>query len=502
MAEKTYSRYQLAVFDEVKLGHRGKNVAINAVAGSGKTTTCTDSLAHIPNVYSVQFNAFGKDIASELRTRVTRPNTRISTYNAFGWDIALKNSTFKPQGPNADKTIQTLQHIVLGATEQDEESWKRYQAFKSPVNRLVSMLKGQLAYTVEQAAGMLQELISHHNIETPEASNFPQVVLDTYKHVIENTTVYDWDDQVFMPLKLNMLIPRSDFVFVDEFQDTNDMQAELMKRACKGGRLIAVGDPDQAIYGFRGATPDAFGRFVKEFDARELPLSICYRCPKAVVKEAQTIVPRIEYAPWAREGAVGHLSTDDFKRRVVPGDFVLCRTIAPLIKRCLELIRNGVPARVLGRNVGEDLLYLIDKISGRSYFLRIQDFRDLLGAYYQRKMQSYQALQLHSLAMSLADKHETLMALMVDCQSVSDIIQKLTMIFVDKGDNCVMFMSIHKAKGLECTNPVWILRPDLLPHPRAKDVPWMLEEERRLHYVAITRAKSELFYVQKERDDK
>jgi superfamily I DNA/RNA helicase len=53
------------------------------------------------------------------------------------------------------------------------------------------------------------------------------------------------------------------------------------------GRLIAVGDPSQAIYGFRGADATAMTDMQREFNMTVLPLSVSYRCSQSVVKEAQ-----------------------------------------------------------------------------------------------------------------------------------------------------------------------------------------------------------------------
>jgi len=67
-------------------------------------------------------------------------------------------------------------------------------------------------------------------------------------------------------------------------------------------------------------------------------------------------------------------------------------------------------------------------------------------------------------------------------------------IFSDNGKAGVKLSSVHRAKGLEA-NVVWILCPDLMPHPKAEQ-PWEQEQEMNLKYVAITRAKRELRVVE------
>jgi len=65
----------------------------------------------------------------------------------------------------------------------------------------------------------------------------------------------DFDDQLYLPLLWKLRLFQNDFVFIDEAQDTNPVRRALAKLALRpGGRLIAVGDPRQAIYGFTGAS--------------------------------------------------------------------------------------------------------------------------------------------------------------------------------------------------------------------------------------------------------
>jgi DNA helicase-2/ATP-dependent DNA helicase PcrA len=497
----TFSPYQTAIFDFVAKD-RGHG-AVNAVAGSGKTFTSCESTRRIPNAYSVLFTAFGRDIADELRKRQLGANVRIATYNSFCWDIARRSNPNSKLILDNDKNYKTLQFAILQTNPNDEEGWKRFLRLRGPIDRLIRLMKARCVFSRQEIPAAMEELVLDHAIEIPsEEQDFPAILASTYERVINNKVIYDYDDQIFQVLYQDMLVPASDYVFVDEFQDTNEMQAQVMQKAARNGRFIGVGDPDQAIYGFRGATPDAFAKFIKDFNAKELPLSICYRCPKAVVELAQSIVPRIEYAPWAEDGHVEYISTEQFLRTVKPGDFVLCRTVAPLVKRCLACIRDGVPARVLGREIGQDLKYMIDKVSEYNYTMSIPEFVNALGSYIDKRMATYAACQNSSLAIALDDKHQTIVALLDGLKTVSDLMLKIDVVFhADKVNNCILFMSGHKSKGLECDNKVFILRPDLLPHPKAK-TERQQAEELRLKYVMITRTKQGLYFVEKEVGEK
>ena len=76
----------------------------------------------------------------------------------------------------------------------------------------------------------------------------------------------------------------------------------------------------------------------EQFNAVELPLSICYRCPKNVVLEAKKLVPHIEYADSAADGTVDRVKKDVFVSRVQDTDWVLCRTTAPPSFRVASIV--------------------------------------------------------------------------------------------------------------------------------------------------------------------
>jgi len=102
--------------------------------------------------------------------------------------------------------------------------------------------------------------------------------------------VIDFDDMLYLPLRSKCTFDKKNYVFVDEAQDTNGVQRALLRRMLAPpphGRLIAVGDPSQAIYGFRGADANAMSALREEFSAVVMPLSVSYRCSRAVVAEAQ-----------------------------------------------------------------------------------------------------------------------------------------------------------------------------------------------------------------------
>ncbi len=100
---------------------------------------------------------------------------------------------------------------------------------------------------------------------------------------------------LWLPHLWNLQPSKCDWVAVDEAQDVSPAQLDLiLKMRGRGGRMIWVGDKNQAIFGFAGALSDSIDRIIEATHAIVLPLSICYRCPVSHIKLAQEVVPSIE----------------------------------------------------------------------------------------------------------------------------------------------------------------------------------------------------------------
>lgn len=494
------SGYQRAVFKhfEKRAGH----AAVVSVAGSGKTWTALEGIGHIPRFYSVLLGAFNTDIRVDFERRGRAAgyrHVRYTTYNAFGWSICLNEMQSKPVLVK-EKTDNLLEATMEPDSEEEE---KRFRRLRPVVRRLVSLFKSLNIHSADDAAARFDEVVDHHAIDVPEDRDFQDLLFATFRRSLEDTSTMDFDDQKYMPLHLGMNVPVFDQVILDEFQDTCEVEMTLMTAAARGGQFCGIGDPDQSIYGFKGATPDNFARFIREMGARELPLSICYRCPASVVAEAKKIVPRIEAAPGARPGVVDTVQKTRFHRDVRPGDFVLCRVTDQLVRECLRCIREGQKAKVRGRDIGDALVALINRVCGGNTGMPTERFLSELFQFRARRGEVLRKARREQEVERLNDQVDTVHALCEECGRVADVLEKANSIFCedDEKHSGVDFMTIHKSKGLQCPR-VWVLRPDLLPHPRSEERAWMLAEERRLKYVAITRAEEQLLWVLKAPGEK
>jgi len=472
------SPYQQAIFDWITDG-KGKNLVVEAGAGSGKTTTGVMALELLDPALHIAFIAFNSHIVKELKTRAPQ-HVNVMTYHSLGYrqcrevygnDIVI----------DEDKVRKILLDIIDKKTH-----WALY----APICRIVSLVKANLLGTsIEE----IQQIVDHHGIELNGNQDlvFAAVQL-AVEFSAEQTNVIDYDDMCWLPIIHNLKSPKYDFVFVDEAQDTNKNQIQLALRAVKKtGRIVAVGDRNQSLYGFRGADVDAIPNLIDSLDADILPLSITYRNPKSVVDLVNSEFPHIplEAADFAKPGTIMTITESEATRMYKVGDMVLCRCNAPLVGPAFELIRNGVKAIIRGRDIGKNLMNLIDKFSAED----VGELMKLMEKYREKEVKKLVDAEKNQQAQSLEDKIDTVIALADGCEMIYEIETKIKTIFSDHSEG-VVFSSVHKAKGLEAER-VYILEPDLMPHPMAKKS-WEMTQEINIKYVAYTRSLDTLVFVE------
>lgn len=474
------SKYQQAIYDFVELSEA--NGIVQAVAGSGKTTTIENAIRNnVPAGTPVILAAFNKHIAISAQSRMPM-NVVSTTINGFGWRAAVANGYIKLDDEKIDKI---LRFDVLKVPRGDKEANKVYYKVLRPLKKIIGLIKAR----GERNLSSYDDIISTHAIDTPrDMELFKDYVNETLQYSIKKTKTYDFNDQVYMPFIHDIELPQFPLGFVDETQDLNPLQIMFMQRVCK--RIIGVGDRHQAIYGFRGADPWAMDLFAKTYNATTLPLSVCYRCAKNIVKQAQLTVPSIEYADWAEEGVVDEI----LSHQMMPTDkdFILCRTTAPLVASCLRFLRDGIKAVVLGKDVGDDIVAFVQVVSNR--FSTIEIFKRDLDIYNHAKTKRLTELNKTYELAAHNDKVETVEALLEDTKLVlvDDLIKKIEGIFSDESQG-IPHATIHKSKGLEADR-VFVLKPELSPHPAAK-LEWQVLQEQNLKYVRDTRARRELYFV-------
>lgn len=328
--------------------------------------------------------------------------------------------------------------------------------------------------------------------------------------------------------------PRYPIVMVDEAQDLSALNhIQLAKSAAD--RLIVVGDPKQAIYGFRGAHGESMGQIRALRNSWiELPLSMTFRVPRVMVKRQLDHAPGFRAAPTNKEGAFSHWTCakseangqdrdevsgtapqtaprahwtwsewDALRPHPAASMAILCRNNAPLLAMAFKLIRQGIAATMLGRDIGKGLVVLSRKLLPDD---------DTSAEQCSRIIEEWQS---HQTAIARANDHEEKVAAINDraeclkavlefaqARSAGALRQALTDLF-GRDTGRVILSTIHRAKGLEW-DMVLHLDPFRIPSKFARQMaaqgsPKQLKQELNLRYVAETRTKD--VFVQANLED-
>jgi DNA helicase-2/ATP-dependent DNA helicase PcrA len=489
-----WSEYQSEIFRWIE--DSNESLIVEAVAGSGKTTTIVEAIKHVPSEKSVVFLAFNKSIAEELKRRVTQPNAKCMTLHALGLTAWKQFLAWDAQSLRIDgkKVREIIDEMELPYGEWTKEMTKLVGLAKG--GGIVPLaLEGKYRGLVEDSDDLWADLMDNYDLD-PEQVDLTLVREVLTRSIEKSKEVIDFDDMLYMPVIAGAPFQKTDVVFLDEAQDVNGIQAEIVGRMLgPESRVVAVGDPHQAIYGFRGALSDSMHQIGKRFHCVALPLSVSYRCPKSVVKKAREWVGHILAFEESQEGLVeeaGDWRVGDFQ----PGDAVLCRNARPVVSLCFLLIRNKVAARVVGRDIGQGLVSLVNKMKARS----IADLDERLRLYRDREVARAKGNQAKIGA--LDDKLDTIRVFMDEAgphAGIGTLIQSIEGLFGEQADmrGMVTCSTVHKAKGMEWDR-VFVLDADLYMPSRWAKQAWEHQQERNLQYVAATRAKRELRYVSTE----
>ncbi len=402
----------------------------------------------------------------------------------------------------------------------------------------IRVLQSLMGCTTKAARDMAESISRAKNLVEP-AYGETVAVMDTYQEALKEGGLWDFDDLISLPAEL-IREGRAAYGFshivVDEYQDISPGQYQLLRCLVSGStKVCAVGDSDQAVYGFRGADLRNFLDFRHDFpDAATIVLKENYRSTQVIVDaagavirnnrqriekdlsavgehgrpvtlvsvpdertEAEFVVREIE----ARLGGTSHYRLAglpdpvDFSESTYSfSDFaVLFRTNGQAKAFRDAFSTWGIPCQLVGEKAPLRRKELIDDLKAQRHALthgldlegiigRINEEADPTGA-------DYALLANFAAAYSGLPVGEAL-AYIIDELSILGTADAF-----DPRADSVALMTMHMAKGLEF-KVVFLagaevgLIPFTLGHEDADP-----EEERRLFYVAMTRAKEELFVV-------
>lgn len=480
---------QEALWDGLVKG--GGHVLAEARAGCGKSSSCREAmwrmLAYRPG-QSLRYAVFNRANADEFRPTCPAA-VEVATSHSFGY-AALKTA-FRSR-VEKNKTYLILDETPAG------RNLPRY------LRKSVAMLAGHAKNNAVRpddpgAPALLERLALHYDVNTyGRAGLVTGWALDVLKKSAEWVELCDFDDMLWLAAVHGVSFPACDGLFLDECQDFNPTQHQLIPLMSRAGRVVAVGDRHQAINAFRGADMDSIPNLEKQLGQAErglarYPLTITFRCPKSHVALANALVPDLTAHESAPDGAVEHDATlDQLLDRARPGDLVICPTNAPVVSACLKKLARRQPAYVRGRAIGEQLLSILRGVPEPR---TVADACKGVDAWRSRELNRLALLDgVEDVIESVQDRANGLQAILSACESPAEAEPLIGSLFSDDRRHvAVTFSTVHRAKGDEA-GTVWLIEAE----QRAARRDWQARQARNLRYVALTRSKDRLIFVNPE----
>lgn len=466
----------------------GHHIFLRATAGAGKTTTLVEAAYHLPQ--RGVFFAYNKHAVTDLQSRLPS-RMRARTLHAHGI-MLLRQHAQTDVAPMEDKS-----RMVATLVGERRASYAAARAWSMAREEGLRTLDEDDAAYIATAA------------EWPgEASTLLDLIPQMHavgQQLWEEQRLADFTDFLWLPVTNGYGAASVSLGLVDEAQDLTPLRQHFLlhllglPESASPGRLIFVGDPDQAIYKYAGADPLALDRLKIQVQAQELPLSVSFRCPQAVVAYAQVHSAFIQPAPEAKQGRIEHVSAEEvaFGR----GEVVLCRTNAPLIRLALQLMMRGQSFSMVGRDLEKRLGEGLVAILPATGTYRNDDVTKLVRGYYlpraaplQERIRQGDRPAKRGLT-DLLDLSRCLrfLAWVVSRKqgvgTLGETQALLAALCREQMDADVVLSSVHRAKGKEWPR-VTILYPEMMPLLSGE-----AEEETAVQFVAITRAQEVLRFA-------
>jgi len=290
-------------------------VLVVAGAGTGKTRVIVERIARLieqgvkpDTILALTFTekAAGEmlDRVNDSKTGVTL-DTTINTFNGFGNDLL---QTYGGEyGLGRLRLLGKTGQLVFLREHLDDLALDYFAPISNPDGQLellidyVSLLKQQLvkpqaykAYADQLPQSDEAETLERHKQQ--ELARFFQ----TYLELCRREQLIDYDDQIYLTIELlearpnilKTLQQRFQYLLIDEFQDTNPMQSKLVDLlAGRSQNIMVVGDDDQSIYGWRGATLANILDFKKRYPrTKQIALIENYRSSQAILDSAYQLI--------------------------------------------------------------------------------------------------------------------------------------------------------------------------------------------------------------------
>lgn len=511
---------QQAIIDAAK--GTSDNLLVNALAGAAKTSTLQMICERIQGIPILSL-AFNRRIADEMVKRLPS-HVECRTMNSLGhrvWSAAIGRRLIV----NPNKTAEILKAMIAERPKGGDQTqaWEEFADTLAWLRR--AKQDGYVPYKWKGLAkfSMDYEVWLEKYDEGPTAQQ-EELIAASLSESIEQSYkgMIDFDDQVMMPVCFGAMWPKFPLVLVDEAQDLNELQHEMLKHLVVK-RIIAVGDPWQSIYLFRGAKSNSMAALQETFNMKELGLSVTFRVPQSGVIRARSRVPHMQWPKQKCEtcegkGSVRNSSLADniepyitvcrecngsgeswpvgniqrlanWNESSIPdGAAIICRNNAPLLSCALKLLSRGRAIKLVGMESGPSLLRIMRKLAPLD-----SNHEQMSVAIAMWTKEELKKGKKNTGIIN--DRAECLQVLCSSAPTLREAITRTEMLF--KRDGLIQLMSGHKSKGLEY-DTVFHLDSWRIPSKYAKIDTEQYEQELNVRYVIETRFKKELILADME----
>jgi DNA helicase II / ATP-dependent DNA helicase PcrA len=489
---------------------------IVAGPGSGKTRTLTQRIAHVVETQGVS----GASCLAITFTRRAADEMRSRLHSRLGAEAGVAVHTFHSLGYRMLQEHAELLGMPAGFQVADELT-------------RVRLVEEVLGLPPTEARRFLGRLVK------ADAGGLGVTEVETYRRAMAERNLLDFDDLVVLALNLLDEHPvvtahyrrRYPWIFVDEYQDVDEAQYRLLKQlVAPDGHLCAVGDPNQSIYSFRGADVRFFHRFGQDFPGAQVAaLDRNYRSTRTIVDASRQMLS-ILAAPEAAEGVdVGKVALHEAATERGEAEFVVATIERAIGGHSFFSIDSGRAGHGEGAGLGFADFAVLYRTEAQAAVLGEALRRSGLPFQQRSHARLVEHPGVHALLEQLRQEHgEGPLAASIDGAAEAVALQMPSLTDVEAGrellhayrltcaDDAARFwteipgateadtwdprgdrislLTLHASKGLEF-RVVFIVgcEDGLLPLRFGTREAAAMEEERRLFYVGMTRAREQLF---------
>jgi DNA helicase II / ATP-dependent DNA helicase PcrA len=462
------------------------NLIVNALAGTGKTTTI-EMICNAITTIPILYLAFNKRIVVEAEKRMPS-HTECRTQNSLGHRVWAQ-ATGRRLVVASDKMRTIVKAIIGELNRKDQgEAWEDYAETLKWLQwaKRDGLVPDSWTGPCERAVTWDDFCLMHEDQPSTQQTYIINTalrrsILAAYEGGI------DYDDQIYMPVLFGGPWPKFPLVIIDEAQDWGPLGHRMLDKLVTK-RLIAVGDPWQSIYAFKGAVCNGMSILRDRFEMEEYPLSVTWRVPKTGVLRANGRVSWYKAASTNPDGEVIHL--DEWGPAQIPAEAaIICRNNAPLLSMGFKLLKAGMPIKMVGFDIGAGLVRILKKLGPPD--MKEQSIRDAIRRWADAQFSSGKS------PAGVEDRVDCLEILINNRNTLQEAIVHAEAIFKRDDIKPIQLLSGHKAKGLEWPDVIH-LDPWRIPSKFAREGTEAWEQELNVKYVIETRFKQRLFLANLE----